>query len=111
MYAIELFEFPKDIPIALTSASAMPLSITTVMLRYPKCAKSDAEGHIMLIYAMAHFSRLSAGFLFDYNFLLAPDRSVPWLGSRYRDSQSDEDNPVIVVLNMCMKLFVRANVH
>ena len=44
---------------------------------------------------MAHFSRLSAGFLFDHNFLLAPDRSVPWLGSRYRDSESDANNLAI----------------
>lgn len=97
---MELFEFPKDIPIALTSASVMPPSITTVMLRYPKYLESDTECHIMLLYTMARFSRLSAEFLFDHDFLLAPDRSVPWLGSRYRDSESDEDSSIIVALNM-----------
>ncbi len=102
MYAIELFEFPKDIPIALTSASATPLSITTVMLKSPKYVESDTERHIMLIYTMARFSRLSAGFLFDHNFLLAPVRSAPWLGSRYRDSNSDEDNSVIVALSILL---------
>ena len=49
-----------------------------------------------MLYSQWHtFSRLSAGFLFDHNFLLAPDRSALWLGSRYRDSKSDANNLVI----------------